>query len=309
MTANAKWLATCFRVFDALVRRQSTRKPVPQLFAEAIPLDYAPRVRHMTMENLLRLKILKICGCSLLSLFLSSCVSEAMHQETVSALGNEVSSLESRLEATQASLQSLTVQEANTRLETSQHLSLLRTEVQTGMAALPAELARLCGTPAVADLKCEATAPVQTVVMAADKMLVGELERVWLEPPGATLTARIDTGASSSSLHAEELIGYERDGDDWVRFNILVGDEALPVEAPVARYVRVYQQADADGSRRPVVNLRIRLGDVQDTFEFTLADRSHLDYQIILGRNFLTDMALVDVGKKFIQPQYQPGND
>jgi len=57
------------------------------------------------------------------------------------------------------------------------------------------------------------------------------------------------------------------------------------------------------------VNLRIRLGDVQDTFEFTLADRSHLDYQIILGRNFLTDMALIDVGKKFIQPQYQPGND
>jgi outer membrane murein-binding lipoprotein Lpp len=261
------------------------------------------------MENQLRGKVLKICGCSLLSVWLSGCVSEAAHQETVAALGSEISSLEARLEATQASLQSLTVQEANTRLETSQHLSLLRAEVRASMDELPAELARLCSTTAAVETQCEKRDPVQPVVMAADKMLLCELERVWIEPPGATLTARIDTGASSSSLHAEELIGFERDGDDWVRFNILVNNAALPVEAQVARYVRVYQQADADGSRRPVVNLRIRLGDVQDTFEFTLADRSHLDYQIILGRNFLTDMALIDVGKKFIQPQYQPEND
>lgn len=285
------------------------RPPAVRLFGEAITLDYATRVCHIAMDKLLPLNLLKICGCSLLSLGLSACVSEAAHQETVAALGTEVSSLEARLETTEASLQSLTVQEANTRLETSQHLSLLRTELHTGMDQLPAELARLCGTPAVVDTQCEATNSVQTVVMTADKMLVGELERVWIEPPGAALTARIDTGASSSSLHAEELIDFERDGDDWVRFSILVDDTALPVEAPVARYVRVYQQADADGSRRPVVRLRIRLGDVQDTFEFTLADRSHLDYQIILGRNFLTDMALIDVGKKFIQPQYQPGND
>ena len=289
--------------------------PVPsdgtaaRLFGEAIPLDWATCFYHIIMENQLRGKVLKICGCSLLSVWLSGCVSEAAHQETVAALGSEVSSLEARLEATQASLQSLTVQEANTRLETSQHISLLRAEVQTSMDELPAELARLCSTTAAVETQCEKRAPVQPVVMAADKMLLGELERVWIDPPGATLTARIDTGASSSSLHAEELIGFERDGDDWVRFNILVNNAALPVEAQVARYVRVYQQADADGSRRPVVNLRIRLGDVQDTFEFTLADRSHLDYQIILGRNFLTDMALIDVGKKFIQPQYQPGND
>ena len=43
------------------------------------------------------------------------------------------------------------------------------------------------------------------------------------------------------------------------------------------------------------------LGDVEDVFEFTLADRSHLDYEMLLGRNFLTDVALVDVSRKFIQ--------
>ncbi len=66
------------------------------------------------------------------------------------------------------------------------------------------------------------------------------------------------------------------------------------------------QQADPKGTRRPVVNMRVRMGDVEDSFDFTLADRAHLNYQIILGRNFLADVALVDVGQRFVQPAYKP---
>ena len=135
--------------------------------------------------------------------------------------------------------------------------------------------------------------------MSGDKMVVGELERVWIDPPGAFLIARIDTGAHSSSVHAENLVELERDGDDWVRFDLILNDEITTLERQVERYVRVYQQADRQGTRRPVVSIRLKLGDVQDTFEFTLADRSHLEYQMILGRNFLADMALIDVGKQF----------
>ncbi len=137
-------------------------------------------------------------------------------------------------------------------------------------------------------------------------MVVGEMERVWLEPPGTTLIARVDTGAHSSSLHAENLVEFERDGEDWVRFDLILDDEIKTLERRVVRYVRVYQQADPEGTRRPVVTMRLRIGDVHDSFEFTLADRSHLDFQLLLGRNFLTDMALVDVGKQFVQTPYQP---
>jgi hypothetical protein len=137
-------------------------------------------------------------------------------------------------------------------------------------------------------------------------MVVGEMERVWLEPPGTTLIARVDTGAHSSSLHAENLVEFERDGEDWVRFDLILDDEIKTLERRVERYVRVYQQADPEGTRRPVVTMRLRIGDVHDSFEFTLADRSHLDFQLLLGRNFLTDMALVDVGKQFVQTPYQP---
>ena len=117
----------------------------------------------------------------------------------------------------------------------------------------------------------------------------------------------METGANSSSLHAENLVPFERDGEDWVRFDMIVNEEeTITVEERIIRHVRVVQQADPEGSRRPVVGLRVRIGEIQDTFEFTLADRSHLENEFILGRNFLADVTLVDVGRQFIQPRYSP---
>lgn len=141
------------------------------------------------------------------------------------------------------------------------------------------------------------------IVMADDdKLILGEVEHVTVIDPLFQITARMDTGATSSSIHAKNLVEFERDGNDWVRFEVASDDGSIGVEQPVKKFVRVYQQADKSGSRRPVVELRIRLGNVQGTFEFTLADRSHLEHSMILGRNFLTDIALVDVSQQFLQP-------
>jgi hypothetical protein len=175
--------------------------------------------------------------------------------------------------------------------------------LQERLDQLPTELAELCpqSTPVITT-QCENAPPVQTVVMAGDKLVVGEMERVWIDPPQAQIIARIDTGASSSSLHAEKIVEFERDGDDWVRFDVNLDGEMVTLERDIVRHVRVYQQADPDGTRRPVITLRVRLGDLNQRVEFTLADRSHLDFEMILGRNFLTDVALVDVGRQYVQP-------
>ncbi len=142
----------------------------------------------------------------------------------------------------------------------------------------------------------------QQVVLHGDRMVVGEVEKVRVHPPGFVIDARVDTGAESSSLHAENITLYELDGDDWVRFDVAFADESVTIERPIKRHVRVFQQSDKEGTRRPVVDMRILVGNVSDTFEFTLADRSHLKHGMLLGRNFLTDLALVDVGKQFVQP-------
>lgn len=121
--------------------------------------------------------------------------------------------------------------------------------------------------------------------MNDDRMIVGELERVLAEPPGFVTTARVDTGAQSSSLHAENITEFQRDGDDWVRFDVVNEDSTVTIERPVEKYVRVFQQSDKDGTRRAMVKMRILIGNVRDTFVFTLANRSHLGHNMILELN------------------------
>ncbi len=225
---------------------------------------------------------------------------QARQQESLAALSLQLEALQANIATAQATLAILRVEQQSTQQNLLEALENISVEV----ASIPQAATAVC--PAPATNQCDANQAIQTFVTSGDKMVVGELERVWIEPPGSFLIARVDTGANSSSLHAENLVEFERDGDDWVRFELILNGEKAVLERPVTRHVRVYQQADREGTRRPVVAMRIRLGDVQETFEFTLADRSHLDQQMMLGRNFLANMALVDVGKQFVQPQYQP---
>jgi hypothetical protein len=235
----------------------------------------------------------------LLAVGIAGCATTAEQSSSMTRLASKVEALEHQLLATQVAVNEL----SSEQLTTQQTLAEQFTNLNDEIGGIPAAVTAICArSAATTTSQCDENPRIQTVVVSGDKMVVGEMEQVWLDPPGASLIARVDTGAHSSSLHAENLLEFERDGDDWVRFDVILNDEVTTLERRVTRYVRVYQQADKVGTRRPVVAIRLRLGDVQDSFEFTLADRSHLDFQMLLGRNFLTDMALVDVGKQFVQP-------
>ena len=263
----------------------------------------------MTKKDEYRTRMPSARGPLLLGLLLS-CISGCMTPREDSpmiarmdSLQNSMDRLQTQLARTQAATQA---QESETSVNVAT-LNARIIQLQTEIEALPGEVSALCQAPAdPASTQCEAGETVRTVEVSGDKLVVGELERIWVDPPKAVLEARVDTGASSSSLHSENVVEFERDGDDWVRFDIRLDEKMVTLEREILRYVRVYQQADPEGSRRPVVSLRVRLGNLNQEVEFTLADRSHLDFELILGRNFLTDVALVDVGKQFIQPVYNP---
>lgn len=224
-------------------------------------------------------------------------------QTQLAEIDAKIEALESVVGESGTELSELSASRFNDQISLDARLDNLMKDID----ALPQSLSKRCTAAFARQAQCDQTTIVERVVISADKMLVGELEQVWIDPPGVYVVARIDTGATSSSLHASNIVDFERDGKDWVRFDMMVNDiHAITIERQVIRHARVIQQADPGGSRRHVVEMRVRLGDVQDTFEFTLADRSHLENEMILGRNFLTDVTLIDVARQFIQPRHEP---
>ncbi len=145
-----------------------------------------------------------------------------------------------------------------------------------------------------------------------DKIILGRTEWIWLEAVNRVFRARVDSGATTSSLSAHHIVEFERDGKKWVRFNMVPDDDvddSYEVEAPLVRFARIRQASSEEIDRRPVVELTMKIGEFTDTAEFTLTDRTSMTYPILLGREFLRDIALIDVAKSYHQPKPEPLKD
>lgn len=149
----------------------------------------------------------------------------------------------------------------------------------------------------------------------ANKAVVGRSEWIGLPDVGTYLKARIDSGANTSSLSARDITRFERDGANWVRFRLGLTDDDVVVddvrkewiEAPVERRVRIVQASGEES--RPVVSLMMTLGPIREPVEFTLNDRTHLNYPVLLGRRFLMDIVVIDVAETYLheRPEFPGG--
>ncbi|UTT87022.1 RimK/LysX family protein [Vibrio pelagius] len=157
--------------------------------------------------------------------------------------------------------------------------------------------------PAESEKKPEPPKKSEKVTKTPDgKLILGEEEWVYVPGLEESFKARIDTGATTSSISAIDVVPFERDGKDWVKFKIEHdGIKSQEVSLPVERWVKIKQSSAEGTQRRAVIVASIQIGDLKDKTEFTLADRTHLKYPLLLGRSFFRDVAVVDVSKKYVQ--------
>lgn len=117
------------------------------------------------------------------------------------------------------------------------------------------------------------------------------------------VAAKLDTGAYTSSVHAEEKKLFERDGKKWVRF--VVADPRNPkagrirIEAPLIRIARVKEPGGGVESRE-VVRLAVTIGARKMKTDFTLSDRSNMLNPMLIGRTTIRELGWVDPGRAFI---------
>ncbi len=135
-----------------------------------------------------------------------------------------------------------------------------------------------------------------------DLLIVGWQETIALPEFGIDrLVAKIDSGASMSSLHAECIERIQRRRQTWIRFRTqtdLQGDcTSLRCEA---RWVndRLIRSSNGQTELRPVIETMIYLGGFQWPIELSLTDRSSLECKVLLGRSALSSRCLIDCSRK-----------
>ena len=162
---------------------------------------------------------------------------------------------------------------------------------------------QVCPAPEVIEKVVVKEVPAKLPPMAktAGKMhfpIIGAVEWATVEPSGLQYEARVDTGAVTTSIHAENIQLVEKDGKRYVRFTLTSREtgERIELERPLVRRVSI-KQTVGENERRYVVHLWVSMGEIRNRIEVNLADRADFEFPLLLGRNFLTDTVIVDVSR------------
>ena len=110
-----------------------------------------------------------------------------------------------------------------------------------------------------------------------NKTVIGLAEKVkiFFDSGQKIVIAKIDTGATKSSI-----------------------DTNLAAELKLGPVIKSKLVKSAHGSKlRPIIEAAIELAGKKIKSEFTLADRAHMKYRILIGQNILKDGFLIDPTK------------
>ena len=88
------------------------------------------------------------------------------------------------------------------------------------------------------------------------KPVLGYIEHITLPNFGIACYAKVDTGACTSSLHADHIEPFKRDGERWVRFHVQFDNDHHTInqvcEAPVVAR-RIIASSNGQRSSRYII--------------------------------------------------------
>lgn len=126
------------------------------------------------------------------------------------------------------------------------------------------------------------------------RLVIGRREWVALPDLGVSpLNAKTDSGARSSSIHAEDVT--LSDDEKTVRFTTTNHfGERISCEAPVARVARVRSSSGKAKKRIFIETTAVLVGGFRWTILVSLANRSEMLCPMLLGRRALAGYFLID---------------
>ena len=130
------------------------------------------------------------------------------------------------------------------------------------------------------------------------KRVIGQTVQVEIPEAGLDFLGRVDTGAASTSVHAESV--HVEGGK--VRFDLINrAGERVTLRKPVAK-THLVRNAERS-EERVYVELTLSHDGVSKRVLANLNDRAGLTYALLLGRNWLENDFVVDVSREAVLPE------
>jgi hypothetical protein len=135
------------------------------------------------------------------------------------------------------------------------------------------------------------------------RALAGWREYIALPALGiGPLIAKLDTGARSAALHAENIEIYQKNGHSRIRFDVPLDSHSKTVKSCdlLLSDQRRVKNTGGRSELRQVVETELQLGEVSWQAQITLTNRTDMGVPMLLGRNTIKGRFLVHPGRSFM---------
>jgi hypothetical protein len=122
---------------------------------------------------------------------------------------------------------------------------------------------------------------------AKNNQMIGALEKVVFTATDMKITARVDTGAGRSSLHAKHIQLLEENEENYVQFYAVddLGNRYKMKEK--LQYMSEITNTSGIPEKRYVIRTQIVLKNKIYDIDVNLKDRSNMQYKFLIGRDLL----------------------
>lgn len=135
--------------------------------------------------------------------------------------------------------------------------------------------------------------------------------REWVALPEfgvPAIQAKVDTGADSSSLHAFNQKRFERDGLEYITFEIHPGKRSKSGAILCESQVVMERKVRNPGGRsevRPVISTSVVVNGVTIRALINLTERDEMSFRMLIGRRTLRGRFLVNPGRSYLGPKLE----
>ena len=126
--------------------------------------------------------------------------------------------------------------------------------------------------------------------------------REWIYLPkfdDFAIKAKVDTGARTSALHATQIKEFAKNGKILVSFRLHQSSKYIDISTQLIRNVKI-TSSFGNSEIRPLIRLKIRLGERSWLTEVTLTKRTRMTYPMLIGRNTLMKKYLIHSHKSYL---------